>query len=398
MNPLPDDKLDLAILLFKSMSQPDVSNGQLSGLIGQGVAFEDFKSRLEEKDLWITGDASMRKVECHLPSEFFLSLDRMLDNAANRISPLPRFYLADSDCLYDGGETGMPKIVQNYMSATRLYALLEKASDHQGGVGSDKTLVFLNKEKIEITADYRADDLRDLVGLAAFKDEFIDSDIHQESKKTIVKTTLCELFNGKGKVPFSELLIRFDDFLEKVRASYQLYVAEFSFQKVKEEVEREKLEAFLKLNKVFSDIQNQLLVVPIALLLAGGQMEDKKEWTGKNILIWIGILIFAIFMDLLIKNQRNTLDAVKQEIDQQKRQLEKKYHSIEERFSKIYADVDNRYLHQKRLLAIVDGMVAISCAITSFMIVRLSVDLPSFSKMVTIVSAALHSLKACFLV
>lgn len=168
------------------------------------------------------------------------------------------------------------------------------------------------------------------------------------------------------------MLNRFDDFIEKIRASYELYVAEFSFQKVKAEVEKEKLEAILKLNKVFSDIQNQLLAVPVALVLVSGQMEDKGAWTSKNVLIWLGALVFSILMNLMIRNQRNTLKAIKQEIDQQKQQIERKYQSIAQRFAEIYIEIDNRYTHQRRLIAVVDSLVAISFGATSFLLLWFS--------------------------
>lgn len=376
MNPLPSDPLDLTILLFKSMQNRELVDGQLRGVVSQDAEFEDFKSRLEAECSLITENASSRSLECHVPANFFLSLDDVLRAPARRVSPLARFYLADSDCLYEGDETKLPPTAQHYLAAAKLYSLLGKTADHQGGVGDAKTLIFLHKEKIEITPQYGENDLHELASLKSFEADFITSDAHQEQKQTIVKTALHELFAGRSKLPFAEVLNRFDDFIEKVRASYQLYVAEFSFQKVKAEVEKEKLEAMLKLNKVFSDIQSQLLAIPVALVLVGGQMEDKGAWTSKNVLTWLGALVFAILMDLLIRNQRNTLKAVKQEIDQQRHQIESKYQSIAGRFSGIYSDIDKRHTHQRRLIAIVDLLVAISLAVTSFMLLWFSATLP----------------------
>lgn len=377
MTPLPTDALDLVILLFKNMQNPAINAGQLSGAVGEGLEFSSVESRLETERLLISSSSTSRMLECHLPPNFFLSLDDILKAPARRISPPARFYLADFDCLYSGDETKLPPIVQHYLSATKLYALLGKTSDHQGGVGDVKTLIFLQKEKIEITPQYAVKDLHELGSLESFESDFIASHTHQEQKKTIVKTALLEFFSGRSKLPFAELLGRFDDFIEKVRASYQLYVAEFSFQKVKAEVEKEKLDAMLKLNKVFSDIQSQLLAVPVALVLVGGQMEDKSAWTSKNLMIWLGALAFAILMDLLIRNQRHTLNAVKQEIDQQRSQIESKYQSIAKRFGGIYDEIDDRHKHQRRLIAVVDLLVATSLAVTTFLLLWFAGALPT---------------------
>ena len=372
MNPLPTDALDLTILLYKHMQDRQIAGGQLSGLVGQDIDFENLCAALDQAELLISANAHARTLECHVAKEFFVSLDDLLAAPARRINSPSRFYLADNDSLYSGATATLPSALQHYLAAARLYGLLAKEADYQGGVGDAKTLVFLHKEKIEITPQYTAADLYELEDLNAFEAEFIASETHQEQKRTILKTVLLELFSGRKKLPFSELLGRFDEFVDKVRASYQLYVAEFSFQKVKGEVEKEKLDAMVKLNKVFSDVQGQLLAVPVALVLVGGQMEDKGAWTSKNLLIWLGALIFSILMDLLIRNQRHTLKAVKHEIDQQRHQIENKYQTIASRFADIYKEIEGRHTHQQWLIRVVDAMVALSLGITSILLLHFS--------------------------
>lgn len=374
MNQLPDDPLDLTILLYKNVQSRDVASGQLSGIVSTALDFEALEERLDSCQLLIAASRTCRSVECHLPPNFFLSLAGVLEAPSRRITPPPRFYLADIDYQYRGEATALPLHIEHYIAATKLYALLDKAADHQGGIASAKTLIFLHKEKIELVPEYTTDHLCELPGIVDFQSEFIDSDTHKEQKKTIVRTVLLEMFAGRSRIPFSELLSRFSDFIDKVRASYQLYVSEFSFQKVKAEVEKEKLDATTKLNKVFSDIQNQLLAVPAALVLAGGQMEDKGAWSSKNLLIWLGVLVFAVLMTLLVRNQRHTLHAVQQEIDQQWQQIKGKHHSVADRFSATYKQLDKRYRHQERLIRVVDLLVALALAVTTGMLLHFSVS------------------------
>lgn len=372
MTSLPTDPLDLAILLFKHMQDRQVVDGQLSGRVGREIDFDVLRTALDQATLLINVDAPARTLECHVAKGFFTSMDDLLAAPARRITSPSRFYLADSDSLYSGNAASLPLAGQHYLAAARLYGVLAKEADHQGGVGDAKTLVFLHKEKIEITHQYAVADLHELPDLSAFEAEFIASETHQEQKRTILKTVLLELFVGRKKLPFSELLSRFDEFVDKVRAGYQLYVAEFSFQKVKAEVEKEKLDAMVKLNKVFSDVQGQLLAVPVALVLVGGQMEDKGAWTSKNVLIWLGALIFSVLMDLLIRNQRHTLKAVKNEIDQQRQQIENKYQTIAPRFEDIYEEIEARHTHQQWLIRVVDALVALSLCITSVFLLYFS--------------------------
>jgi hypothetical protein len=372
MNPLSADSLELTILLYKCLQDRQLGDGQMSGRIGQNINFDALRTELDSAKLLISANATARTVECYLAKGFFTSLDDLLTAPARRITSPSRFYLADSDSLYAGDAVILPSEVQHYLAAVKLYTLLEKACDHHGGMGDARTLIFLHKEKIEITSQYSVADLHELLSLSAFEAEFIVSETHQEQKRTILKIVLLELFSGRKRLPFSELLNRFDEFIDKVRASYQLYVAEFSFQKVKAEVEKEKLDALVKLNKVFSDVQGQLLAVPVALVLVGGQMEDKGIWTSKNILIWLGALVFAILMDLLIRNQRHTLKAVKHEIDQQRLLIESKYQTIAPRFAAIYCEIEERHVHQQWLIKVVDALVAFSLGITTGLLLLFS--------------------------
>lgn len=358
------------------MQNHEVAGGQLTGVVDFPLDFECILDRLNTAKLLIHSDSMTRKIECHLPPGFFSSLESLLEAPVRRANPLPRFYLADIDYLHTGEDSAAPAMVLHYLQAARLYTSLGKIADYEGGAGTTRTLVFLHKNKIEITPQYGQIDLHELNGLPAFESEFIVSDSHQEQKRTIIKTVLLELFAGRSKLPFSEVLAKFADFKEKLSASYQLYVAEFSFQKVKEEVEKEKLDAMLKLNKVFSDIQNQLLAVPVALVLVGGQMEYSGRWISKNVVIWLAALIYAVLMDLLIRNQRHTLKAVKDEIDQQRQQIATKYQTIASRFDAIYQEIAERHKNQQYLIRTVDLLVAVSFTITTIVLLWYANALP----------------------
>ncbi|MDX3774535.1 hypothetical protein QE250_10465, partial [Chromatiaceae bacterium AAb-1] len=116
----------------------------------------------------------------------------------------------------------------------------------------------------------------------------------------------------------------------------------------------------IKINKIFSDIQNQLLAVPLAIVLVGGQLDKTGDFWVKNLLIWCGAFVFTIFMNLLIRNQKNTLKSVQEEVKQHEQQLCTKYNGIAEKFDKDFHQINCRIFHQKVLLYIVDGVVALA--------------------------------------
>lgn len=373
MTTLPTTPLDLAIFLWKGMEHRNRHERRIVGNIPIGLIFNNVVSALDSADLLSASDETKQEIEFKLPSSFFMNLEELISTNERRISTPRRFYLADCDYLHDDQITDIPTTVQHYLSAIRFYSFLSDAADYKGGIGSTKTLIFLQKEKLEITPDYTISDLCELPKVDNFKTDFIETDTHKDQKLTIVRTVLLEMFKGRVRVPFSELLRQFGDFIERLNSSYQLYVAEFSFQKVKAEVDKEKLEATIKLNKVFSDIQNQLLAVPAALVLVGGQMTNTGNWTIKNLSIWLGFFIFSCLMSLLVRNQRHTLRAVKQEIDQQWQQIEGKHTTVADRFKESYEQLDKRYKHQERLIGIVSFLVSISLAASTTILLCYSV-------------------------
>ena len=214
--------------------------------------------------------------------------------------------------------------------------------------------------------DYSSEDLVELKGVAAFAKDFINTDAHVEQKKTIVKSILLEMKKEAEADRFSIGLImsRFDEFSRRVSSSYQLYVSEFSFQKIKAEVEKSKFEALAKINKVFSEIQNQLLAVPVALVVVCGQMEVSNGFSLKNLFIMAGSLVFAIFMFFLILNQRNTLRTIFLEMTAEWDLIKGKHNAVKLKFDEPYKLLRKRYRYQSILLEAVGLVVLVSFSIT----------------------------------
>lgn len=337
-------------------------------MLAESQNFSSVSQQLESFGLLVDEDPTSRRIEFRTPPGFFLSIGNLLSIPSRRTRIPDRFYVANLDYLYPPEQgVNVPPVIANYFAAARLFALLSEVADHKPEFAGDSSLVLLGKGKLEVTSEYGEADLVALPDLDRFASEFISSQSHSKQKETIVRNAVLELFPDERKVRFGDLLGHFERFVLKVVASYELYVAEFSFDRVKAEVEKEKLEFTTKLNKVFADIQNQLLAVPAALILIGGQLDRVGTWTAKNTLIWTSALIFAILMDLLIRNQRNTLAAIKGEIDQQQIQIAGKYKAVASRFADTYRQLDSRHAHQERLISTVSTLVALALGVATWM-------------------------------
>lgn len=360
---VPTDPLELSVLLYREMQQCQfVEGGALSiqGILPEDFDFQQICQVLENRNILESSEPSTRTIRLTVSKSFFKTLDALLLNPTRRIKQPERFYIADLDYLHPHAGIEPPACVQQYMESVRLYNALKNVADHVNDSGSSGTLVFLGDRKLELSASYSPRDLASLSKLNAFEADFINTEMHAKQKKTIIRTVLFDIFANATAISMADIIKCFDHIVAQANASYQLYVSEFSFQKVKSEIEKEKLEFITKLNKVFSDIQNQLIAVPAALILIGGQMQNTGTPSIRNALIWCGAFVFAFFMDLLIRNQRNTLAAIKNEIDHQWRIIRDKHQAVSGIFEDSYAVLQNRHNEQRRLLRSVDCLVALA--------------------------------------
>ncbi|WP_212626157.1 hypothetical protein [Pseudomonas sp. PP3] len=294
--------LELAIHLSKKIAGPVSSGRVLSGRLPQ-AEYASIHSDLEKSGLEAQYDQRIEQLSFKLPSQddlIFASCLEDLISAPSRQARVPKeFYLSDIDYHYKGGENAPDRIVQYYLDTARFIQEIAKVADHSVLKGKLKA-IFLHGQKIELSLGYTVNDLRPLDGCQDFYAEFVNAQIHKEQKSSIIKSVLIEMLktNELDRLTLPCLLKRFSEFVERVNANYQLYVSEFSFEKIRDQVEKEKLDFMLKLNKVFSEIQNQLLAIPVALILIGSQTAPTESISLHNIFIFLGKRIKWLILPL----------------------------------------------------------------------------------------------------
>lgn len=374
-----DTKLNLSIDTYRLLENRAVREDLVVGIVPPQIDYQALVDCLTEFKLLSENNAVTRQLEFYPPTisdnPFFLKFDAVFKQKKWLHKHPSKFYIADVDVYFDGEVLDpINMLVKEYIDATRLAEMLEGCAEHVYTDSFGQTrLVFLSETKLEVLINYSDVTLVGMPELDIFASEFIDSTTHKEQKRIIINTVLLELFPRWEPVALSSIMAKFGIFWERCKANYSLYVAEFSFEKIKQSVDKEKLELTLKINKVFSEIQNQLLAVPAALLLVSGQMSEGEKFLLKNSLIWIGCFIFVMLMNLLIRNQRHSLRAVKSEIDIQWHLIRSQYEAAADNFKAGYFELEKRYRHQWFLLFVVDLLVATSLAISTGLLIKYSV-------------------------
>ena len=356
---------DWALWLFQKLERLEDAGSHWQGVLPSDLDFDEVVDALPEK---LKGhcDADRRTIEFHpAAADVFESMNGLVDGARRRQAP-KLFTVRDLNYTH-GRSASVPGVVTQYLDAVRLWQLFDRVADHGTGQGHSLYFIKTFESKIELRCEYSAIDLCQLDGLDEFAKNYFESDHHRDQKRTIIRNALLELFKGQLVVRFSEVLPGFKDFSERVRSAYVLYTTDFSFEKLRSEIDKQNLEDMLRLNKTFSEIQNQLLAIPAAMLLVGANV--KADNLAVNIATAVGVSIFIWIMWKLIRNQRNSVTAIGNEIELRQNKIKEQPADISEKLLLRFSELNDRVKHQHTVLNGIRRSVVLVWIITILIVV-----------------------------
>lgn len=281
-----------------------------------------------------------------LPGRRFFLLDGMVDSTqeADKDSPLGRYGLVLA-------------LVQHLRSAA-----LYLDADEQA-------LVFHSAGRFALPVDYAAHDLATLsVADVEAIGVLLPDDVHRNQREAILATAVIEMTKALPEVErFRHLLRQVGELRKRFEDGYRLFAAGFSYEKLRDQVEAARVEYAGKIHKVFSEIQNQLLGIPVATIVVATQMKSAPSFGYEflvNTAVLVGCWVFAILMVLLVRNQSHTLGVLKDEVERQRRQLLTDYAAVATSFASTFAYLSKRANAQRVVLWVIDGVVCVGLVIS----------------------------------
>lgn len=344
MHQLPTNSHDWALWLFEHLERVECVGANWQGYLP--LSF-DFQITVEAIPTQIRGltDLRDRTIEFHPElGNVYQDMTALVQGPRQRMVPA-MFTVRDLDYTHGKTET-VPDPICNYLNTVKLWQLLRSFADYE--VGQFVAFIKSYDSKIEIRPEYNASDLVSLPNLAEFEEVYFETEHHREEKRNIVRATILEVFNGLMVVRFAELLPKYCDLVDRIKISYTMYTADFSFEKLRSEVDTKNVEDMLRLNKTLADIQNQLLALPAALLIAGASV--KPNSIASNLTIWLGITVFVWVMDKLLANQQNSVLVIKQEAQLRIDKVAVQPADISNRILPMFTDLQTRLERQSKTL------------------------------------------------
>lgn len=356
---------DCAIWLFDRLESVEDLGDHWQGILPAHFDFHAVVEALPQKLIGYV-DVGRRLIEFHPHAVAFYENIGAFIQGTNR-RRVPSLFTVKSLSYTHGRTEKQPPEIRNYIDAVKLWNLLQNSSDHISNQGISLYFIKTHDAKLEIRCEYVAADLCELKDLSEFAQNYLSSDHHKDQKRTIIRNAILETFKGKLIIDYSEFLPKFEEFSQRVRSAYILYTTDFSFEKLRSEVDKQNLDDMIRLNKTLSEIQNQLLAIPAAMLLVGSSV--KPDVLGSNIAVLIGVVIFSWIMVKLVQNQMNSVEAILAEVDFRKQKISTQPESIAEKLLPQFEKLIVRAGRQKKVMGGIRKAVFAVVAITFLLVI-----------------------------
>ncbi|MFH7805540.1 hypothetical protein [Acinetobacter sp. BSP-53] len=341
-------------------------------------------------------DCDDGQITIDFPSFYYESLEILLREQPLFRSSLPDqiIYFKNENFIYVPKSPNNEKNIniKKYIDCVELYNLLKTSSDHiSKSIIDEESLFFLGKRRLEVVNNLSIKDDIKIDKLNAFRSNFYEIEIHKDPIKQIISDSLINYFNHDKKISINNITTNFDNIFEVINNNYNMYLSEFTFEKIKKEVEKFRTESITRLNKAFTDIQMQIITIPASLIVVASSLKTGKDFSIlANSIILMGAIFFAIAVLFMCENQKDTLDNIKYEINAQEKTFSSDpLFADKKEITSNFIILNNRYERQVQNIFIVKLSIIFSiiimCSIYfyyNFLNSCLTVNLPFLEKLI----------------
>jgi len=314
------------------------------------------------------------------------NLDDLLIAPKAKFREPQRYFTIDSK--FSRSDEIIPSSIIRYRQVLKLIGLIKDVSaylDEESG-----EFIFIDDGKFSLPIRYSGEQVQQ-ANITVINQllEGFNNDTHREQKLAILSKsvhTICGAANPNAR--FEVLLAHLTDLQKSFSEGYRLFVADFSYDKIIDQLETAKLEEIGKIHKTFSDIQNQILGIPVATVIVATQMKKATDisyefWVNSAVLI--GCWVFVILSILILKNQQHTLRAIGEEIERKKTQMLTEYSSVADLITQSFPFLEQRLKVQKIAFCIVDIILIIGFILAH--VVYFMITVPSKEWLVNLITS-----------
>lgn len=277
----------------------------------------------------------------------FSDIKDVLSDPKNKYQELHSYFLIDHH-FYNKDDV-VPDCILHYRKILGFLKLIKEGEFVYFDERSIEFVFFMDKVfKVKIDYTHWHVENLDENSLYCLMDYFEDG-LHGSQKLEIlvesIRSIIDEMGGGFGCIleNIGKVKCHFDK-------GYKLFVSGFSYEKIMNELRASKIEDMGKIHKVFSDIQNHILGIPVASIIVATQLKGSDSWKNNGIVnsaVLFGCFAFVTLVSIMLFNQIASLNAIKEEINHKKTEIEKEYSFMEEDVMGIFKSLGTRIRIQK---------------------------------------------------
>jgi hypothetical protein len=228
------------------------------------------------------------------------------------------YYIAEVDFFFNGDGVNN-NLISNYNKNIEFISLLGSLSHSNYPVGNQLKYYFykISSSIVEIDIKYTVADLdlfTDLNGFKELQNEFSDPISHKDKKELFINELVNFIESNSGD--YLTIVKKWKTILNAYDKSYKLYLAGFSFDKIKTASNDHFQKLLDKIYDSISKVSGYIFGIPIGFILLLNYFDYTGSLIFKNIVILIlSILFFVLIWFILLRNIKESIEVIETDID-----------------------------------------------------------------------------------
>ena len=320
---------ELQISLLQSLDE--------SGCIEE---FSDHKGIIFAKNIKVGEIIQIKLVRLRLERfGFYDTFSRFVDG--NALKARENFYLLDLEYMHGDDEQIDP--IKAYFAGLKLSECLNTLATFKNEDDGLTLYLMLEKSATSLKVLNSAQTIVGLLSIEQEVDSFCIGIYENVERKKIYQKELIDFLNDFDfNQRYEKLCKNFNTFYQRCESAYGFFLSDFSYGKLKLELENAVLDYSKNIRSIINDSQNKLIAIPAAFLIASSQLSLENPFSGKNILIIISSFVFSTLIEIFIRNQESSVTIFADNIKNYKTTFDFKNRSVDRRTNNSLNDVINK--------------------------------------------------------
>lgn len=226
--------------------------------------------------------------------------------------PPSEFLIYDID-YYGDSENELIKKYKTYISLINSLRNISKHIFNKSG--KDYLVIYSEEESVIIPLSYNRQIIEKINIEAVTRTLKIFENDNSKERLLYLNELLLFLKEYNEDDRFLYFISNIQAYINKSTNAYQYYLRDFSYNKLKNELDSKALEYIQKIQSIINDSQTKLIAIPTAFVLACSAFEYGNPLSLTNIALLISTVVFALIIQIFLNNQKSSLKFIQNNID-----------------------------------------------------------------------------------